>query len=229
MTNKYIGPTTVAYRPHHPNFQGFKKKADLPRDVLPILAIDPGVTTGWSLLVLRKTWCGKEIFSWPFDVVIEHKLSWTHGEIDCGEEDLGSYQLMKTIREWPSAAVVVEDFILRTDRREKSRELLSPVRITANLRHHLWRLGRTMILQQPSMAKTTVTDERLKLWGCYSAVGGLRHARDADRHALTFIRRCYGAQGFPLRALAWPHIYNVVTDAKVIKIGQGFNNYHERN
>lgn len=177
-------------------------------DVLPILGLDPGVTTGWSLLVLPRFVKGTEFFSVPFDIGLESKFIWTHGEIDCLDEDLGVFALHKLCNIYPSAAVVVEDFILRDFRREKSRNLLSPVRVTAKLEHYLWRTNRKMLLQQPSLAKTTVTDDRLKLWGCYVSKGGQQHARDADRHVLTFLRRCYGAQGFSIRSIGWPHIYN---------------------
>jgi len=101
----------------------------------------------------------------------------------------------------------VEDFILRPERKEKSRELLSPVRLTAKLETYLWRSGRVMFLQQAAQAKTTVTNERLALWKCSATDGLTDHARDADRHALLFLRRCLGPAGVGLKRAGWPHIY----------------------
>ena len=115
--------------------------------------------------------------------------------------------LYKLISDWPTAAVVVEDFILRAERKEKSRELLSPVRLTAKLETYLWRDGRRMFLQQPAQAKTTISNERLKMWNCYTGTGAQEHARDADRHAMLFLRRCMGPQGVQLKRNAWPHVY----------------------
>lgn len=177
-------------------------------DVLPIFAIDPGGTTGWSFLVLPRTLKDRDIFSWNLDTILSNRLVWEHGEIVTkGVEDEGIYALWKIIDTWPTAAVVVEDFILRTQRKEKSRDMLSPVRLNAKLETYLWRSRRPMFLQQPSQAKTTVTDDRLHMLNCYNEVGGLGHARDADRHAILFVRRCLGAPGVPVKHRAWNHIY----------------------
>jgi len=183
-----------------------------PRNALPLLAFDPGQTTGWSLIVLpRKGLDGKDIFSSNFETLLLNRLEWRHGQINCEHEDFGAREMMKLCEKWPNAAVLVEDFILRANRNEMTRNLLSPVRVTAKLEHYLWRVGRQMILQQPSMAKTTVTDDRLKIWNCY--VPGQPHARDADRHILTYIRRCYGPQGVSARLAAWPYAYEVKVDS----------------
>lgn len=199
---RYVGPAhgeRVFKRPAPKISNGFI------RDILPLIAFDPGGTTGWSLLVLPREINGIDIFSLPFGDILKNRVIWEHGEIDCYEEDLGASAMMQLVQEYPNAGVVVEDFVLRADRFERSRNLLSPVRLTAKLEHYLWRTGRKMLLQQPSLAKTTVTDDRLKIWGCY--VPGMPHARDADRHIITFIRRCYGPQGFPLRHNTWTYAY----------------------
>lgn len=188
-----------------------QRKKELPADVVPILSFDPGGTTGWSLLVLQRNWGTEDVFNLPQDVMLRSKSSWFHGQIDCMvNEDAAVHVLLELIDEWPSAAIVVEDFILRTNRREMNRELLSPVRITAKIEHHLWRNGRKMWLQAPSQAKSLGTDDRLKAWGVYTSEGGLGHARDADRHAMLFMRRCMGQKGSVTRALAWSHIYKEI-------------------
>jgi hypothetical protein len=85
--------------------------------------------------------------------------------------------------------------------------LLSAVRLTAALEILVEEagLGMTMHRQAPATAKTTATDERLKKWGLYNRAGAQRHARDGDRHSITFLRlaKTSGA----LRGRAWPHLY----------------------
>jgi hypothetical protein len=83
--------------------------------------------------------------------------------------------------------VVIEDFVLRE--RTKDRSLLSPVRITFGLEHELWMSPDNFFTtkQQPSDAKSTVTDDRLKRWGMWTV--GQQHARDATRHLILFLRK----------------------------------------
>lgn len=47
--------------------------------------------------------------------------------------------------------------------------------------------------QMASMAKTTVTDERLKRWDLWTV--GSAHARDATRHLVTYVRRMSSSLG----------------------------------
>jgi hypothetical protein len=184
------------------------KELDYPSNTLPILALDPGGTTGWSLLVLRRNIDGRDVFSWDLNTILASKISWTHGEINCiDNEDEAVYHIAKVCSQHPNAAIVVEDFILRSNRKEKSRDLLSPVRITAKLEHCLWREGRRLFLQTAGQTKPIMTDERLGLLGVLARDGMPDHARDADRHAVMFIRRCLGPRGVALKCSAWPHIY----------------------
>jgi hypothetical protein len=106
---------------------------------------------------------------------------------------------------WYGAALVIEDFLLR--KRSMDRELLSPVRLTAALEYAVEAEGLNMTLhrQQPAEAMTVATDERLKAWGLYKRAGGMQHARDADRHAITFFRKA--KQRGSIRGAAWPHLY----------------------
>jgi hypothetical protein len=126
-------------------------------------------------------------------------------------ESAGASELLQLVEGWPGAAIVVEDFILR--QYNQGRDLLSPVRVMEKFEFGLWVMGRDeqSFRQQPSMAKSTVTDERLKRWGYYRRDGGMNHARDADRHAITFLRRCSeGKAGKMLREKSWPHLYGVI-------------------
>jgi hypothetical protein len=52
--------------------------------------------------------------------------------------------------------------------------------------------------------KPTASDDRLKTWGMYTGGTGDRHSRDADRHALIFLRKLKQKQG-RIRA-AFPQI-----------------------
>lgn len=82
--------------------------------------------------------------------------------------------------------VVIEDFILRE--RTMTRDLLSPVRITAALYvllcQHEWKMQ--VVLQSPS-DKSVINDERLKALGLWAV--GQRHARDAYRHLMLYLRK----------------------------------------
>lgn len=88
---------------------------------------------------------------------------------------------------WTKVPLVVEDFILRTQ--DKRKTTLDPIRVTsalvAVLRDRGWR-GK-LVLQQPSDAKTTVTDERLRAWKLW--IVGSAHKRDAMRHAVLYLRK----------------------------------------
>jgi hypothetical protein len=131
-----------------------------------LVAFDPGGTTGWCAMEFDSN----EITEW-----------------DCGE--LTGNEIHQVDQAIPMMAdnqiVVCEDFQLRTLSAE-----LSPVRVTAML---IWASQRaiaprkTIYLQMPALAKSTVTDERLKRWGFWER--GSAHARDATRHAITFMRR----------------------------------------
>lgn len=196
-------------------------------DTVQVLALDPGGTTGWSLF---------EVLPGALSDRPEHRgvgvlnnvIRWRHGQIDCGTskgnlgrslhsgvstsgENAGIGEILGLIRSWPLAAIVVEDFILDPNRFNTGRDLLSPVRITSGVSYDLWLQGRDYFSQTASLAKSSVKDESLKLWGFYDRTGGLGHARDADRHALTFLRRAseISAKGFALRKTAWPHLFDV--------------------
>lgn len=92
-------------------------------------------------------------------------------------------------------AIVIEDFILRE--RTKDRSLLAPVRLTAMLEFGLRMPGShgaapallpaVVVKQQPSDAKSTVTDDRLRRWDLWHV--GSPHVRDATRHIITYLRR----------------------------------------
>jgi len=159
------------------------------------IALDPGGTTGWCVVGVYEV----AMYS-PDYRILENIARWSVGQF-AGSIGRQIDQLIELVDAWPDAEVVCEDFILRTS--NPGREVLDPVRITEPLKWWMERGGarawdaeeegdwhpRELQLQQPALAMTTVTDERLKAMGLYSLTAGLPHGRDAVRHALTFARR----------------------------------------
>jgi hypothetical protein len=126
--------------------------------------------------------------------------------IDSSPESAAVQEMLEVVKMWPGCAVGMEDFIVRQFNQD--RDFLAPVRIMAAMDYALWKIGIQAFRQQPSEAKGAVTDQRLKLWGFYESAGGLNHARDADRHVLTFLRKMKDPnKGKFRRQMAWPHIY----------------------
>lgn len=160
-----------------------------------VIAIDPGGTTGWAILQVHP----ESLFD-PEVRILDNVDWWKSGQFT-GSEDQQAKDICDLFFSWPGAAMVVEDFILR--KMSKDRELLSPVRITAKVEHSLWLRKSSYFLQAPSEAKTTATDERLKSWGLHRP--GEEHARDATRHAITFMRKA--KERTRLRMYAWQHLY----------------------
>lgn len=212
---KRRGITTIDITKFTKRRRGYIPEYELNYDATTVIAIDPGGTTGWSMISVVP-----EVLMVDNAHILDNIIDHQHGQVDCGShrgnldttlhtgisthgEFSGVYDLAKFIRSWPCAAVVVEDFSLRTFR--KDRDLLSPVRITAALGHELWKTGRDYHVQSAGDAKNVCADERLKEWGLYDATDGMRHARDADRHAILFLRKAKTSNR--LRQLAWPHLY----------------------
>lgn len=211
------GITTIDLAKRSRNRRGGIEDEEITYDRATVIAIDPGGTTGWSLISVHPESLTTADADWR-DNIFDHE----HGEVDCGShrgnlgtslhsgistdgEFSGVYDLAKFIHGWPCAAVVIEDFVLGQFR--KDRDLLSPVRITAALGYAIWRTsGREYFTQTPADAKRICTDDRLKEWKMYDPYGGLRHARDADRHAILFLRKAKAKKAF--RARAWPHLYS---------------------
>jgi hypothetical protein len=156
---------------------------------LHVIGVDPGGTTGWALLTIpRDTIYGNE----PGQV-----LEWDYGEF-YGNENLQVRDLCRLIRGVQNLdyligpAVVVEDFDIPAQAPTTDASvLLSPVRIAAKLEFaaEAGLCGDARIVMQGrAIAKSTMTDERLKKRG-YWLEGEGDHIRDAIRHAFTALRR----------------------------------------
>lgn len=162
-----------------------------------VVALDPGGTTGWSVLMVHP-----DSLVDPDIPILDNIEHFALGQT-VGDERAQCKELLELLDAWPDAAVVVEDFVLRKQLRDRA--LLSPVRITAVIEYAMWRQNRSLFKQSPAEAKSTATDDRLKSWGLYRREGGEEHARDATRHGITFLRRAKDRAR--LRKLAWPNHY----------------------
>lgn len=118
--------------------------------------------------------------------------------VDAGEV-LQVRQIAGLLDNFPEAALVIEDFQLRTGNMD--REVLSPSRLRLSIEAEeiLHGVGRVPFLQQPSHMSSAPND-RLKRANLYFA--GMQHATDAARHAAVFFRRCRTDER--LRAQAFP-------------------------
>lgn len=144
-------------------------------DQFQVIALDPGGTTGWSLFQVHPLAMEGD----PDIRVMENIEWWTAGEF-AGPQVQQIDQIMELVQSWPAARLVTEGFQLR-----QLNALLDPVEINAVLR---WATRpRYWVAQNPSMAMTTVTDDRQKAWGFW--LPGKPHARDAIKHNITFLKR----------------------------------------
>lgn len=149
---------------------------------------DPGVTTGWSIhrvpidLLLREGQVGAM-----------RQCKWSSGQFNHGSTSANVDQFLDLCRaayeriadEEDVFVLGTEGFTLRILTTEPS--LLEPVKFNAVAEDRLRGTGWWVEHQQPSEAKNTITDARLKLWGAFKP--GADHARDAQRHGLLFLRR----------------------------------------
>jgi hypothetical protein len=163
---------------------------------LELLAIDPGGTTGWAHFWIPTA----NLLGRSLDILEDV-------EYDCGQltgsEPEQAMQIRPMLEEMSGTGpVICEDFILRQFRQDAA--LLSPVRLMAMIEFMVSLINEPPPFkkQQPSLAKSTATDERLKDWGLWEK--GAPHARDAIRHGVTFLRRAKTDNR--LRNWAWPHV-----------------------
>lgn len=140
-----------------------------------VIALDPGGTTGWALFQVHPEAMGGD----PEIPVMSNIEYWNAGQFR-GNQDDQVDQILGLVAEWPQARLVTEDFKLR-----QLDAVLDPVEINAIIRREV--RPRYWVKQMPSLAMTTVTDERLKAWGFW--IPGQEHARDAIRHSITFLKR----------------------------------------
>lgn len=167
---------------------------------LVVCAFDPGIRTGWA-------W-------YDVDRVDMCSLG-TRGGLKGADRDWGVFDtsrgeryhvdqmvtLTRACWNWAGVnperdtfVVTIEDFILQM--MSSDRELLAPVRLTARYLDRMETSGLAIWTRHTaSEAKSTVTDQRLKLWNQYESSSG-EHARDAMRHAILVLRKYASDLGF---------------------------------
>lgn len=158
-------------------------------DVLSLCAIDPGGTTGWSILHV------------PARVIVDRQdIDYSRHECGhfTGPENSQAEEIVGLFEHLPWMIVIMEDFTLRQLEVE-----LSPVTIAAKVEYIMWSEGmeNPYIKQMPSEAKSTATDARLRSWGLWEV--GKEHARDANRHNATLARKLQNDRGLLLKLAPW--------------------------
>ncbi|ABF57511.1 gp57 [Corynebacterium phage P1201] len=179
-----------------------------------IIGIDPGVTTGISILQVdlsdgvppphdmdRIT---------PFTTQLSYGGSGNVADLVKGDAAWQEQNIASQIADtynylsiFGTTVLVIEDFIIR--KFLSSRDFLSPVRITAGIIQSVYEIltgdnedgdynlpseeGNFIFFQSPSDAKGTCTDERLDKWGYTIQTQKDRHGRDATRHSVLFLRK----------------------------------------
>lgn len=152
-----------------------------------VLALDPGGTTGWAVFEVHPDAMGGD----PDIRIMSNILFWEAGQFT-GKQDDQIDAIVDLVNHWPHARLVTEDFKLR-----QLNAQLDPVEINATLR---WAIRpRYWVKQHASLAMATVTDDRQKAWGYW--LPGQEHARDAVKHAITFLKRRKEAAVAEARAL----------------------------
>lgn len=178
--------------------------------------IDPGGITGWGVMAVSPELLVGEK---PLHLCVEH---WACGEITGNENQMAS-EVLQLYDMWDDAAIGLESFVIRKFLQHK--EFLAPVRIRSKIEYGLWLAekwdaveqdreighGRWLFTQDPSLAKSTLTDERQKEYGLWSP--GRDHKRDAIKHCYTFLKRCRASAR--MRSTAWPLLFRA--DGTLVK------------
>jgi hypothetical protein len=155
---------------------------DLDDELLPILA------KGQPLLDHTDEFDGRGRKTQAFYSILRGEASGV-GRGDLSVVDAGEVlqvrQIGGLLTNYPEAALVIEDFTLRTQNMD--REVLSSprLRLAIETEEMLHGAGRVPFLQQP-VAMKDAPDDRLKRANLYFS--GMEHARDAARHAAVFFR-----------------------------------------
>lgn len=172
----------------------------MPPKNIHVLALDPGVTTGWAkITVPRMSIWGEE----PARIV-----EWSTGQLRGRISDqvwatCDMIRIVQSLAYKIGPAVVVEDFDF--GRPLKDPEVYTPVYFAQMLRFCFERTALTndaqLFMQGRDIAKSSFTDERLRAAGVFAARGQTDHERDALRHGLTALRRA--KRSFEVRCALW--------------------------
>jgi hypothetical protein len=171
-----------------------QRKVSIPSaEVTRLGTVDPGTETGWCRLefpLARR----KELVrsKGPLGAIREIARgggvsvgTWKVGP-ETWRDRFGEDKVMRYFDQWQWSLdlLVIEDFILR--RSEKSRSLLSPVRLGASMNYSWTKGGGAVsgigVRWQSPTDKSVFTDERLKGAKLWTGGAGAAHVRDAVRH-----------------------------------------------
>lgn len=176
-----------------------------------VIGIDPGVTTGLSVMVLDNLKNGVDgVMAWGSDQ-ISYGGSGNVQDLYEGDETFPEQEIAEQIGQaivrwsrWNTVYIACEDFIIR--KHNSSRDFLAPVRITAGILQEIHKSakGLRLTFQTPADAKGTCKDERMDAWGFPIKTQKDRHSRDADRHVILFLRRCQANPAHPHKTLQVP-------------------------
>lgn len=170
---------------------------------LVVVWADPGVTTGWCVVrvpvrdllergqvgAVSRMWCRLGQYrSRGTSEAVDSYLSLVRSAYEkAGDEDI--------------VVIGCEGFSLAMQSRDP--DLLEPVRFLAVLQDRMrgtpYGEAVGVQVQMPS-ERIVISDERLKLWGLWTP--GLNHGRDAQKHALAFLRR-FASQGDLRKRVGW--------------------------
>jgi hypothetical protein len=183
-----------------------------------VMAYDPGETTGWSAWrspvgTLLRMGTRKAITRSKWGLGQLERIVSGNGSSGNGSSgdsfstsaydrdsemvdrmlSVGRWAYEEFVYEGDEFVVVLESFTLRMMSMDSN--LLAPVRINSIFRDRMRTAGSPypVFMQSPSDAKNVVTDARLKEWGVYEP--GREHGRDAQRHAILFLRRFASTPG----------------------------------
>jgi hypothetical protein len=162
------------------------------KDIINVLALDPGKDTGWANIEFDPTKRALSSFRHVKEGLVETGELHTCGcgRANCGLCAYGTRVLFDLVLMLNPDVLVIEDFIL-TIGAKSDRHALAPVRVTERLIATViatksW-TGRVANYQSSAMAKSKATDSRLRAAGLW--IKGQRHARDAVRHLVIYVDR----------------------------------------
>ena len=161
-----------------------------------VIGIDPGVTTGLSVMIVSELREGVEgVMAWGSDQISYGGSGNVHdlyeGNESFPEQEI-SNKIAQGILRWGKyneVYLAIEDFIIR--QHNSTRDFLAPVRITSGVLQAIYKKGVEvkLVFQSPSDAKGTCTDDRMDSWGFPIKTQKDRHSRDADRHSILLLRK----------------------------------------
>lgn len=163
-----------------------------------VIGIDPGVTTGLSVMVVNEITDGMEkIEAWGSDQLSYggsgNVTDLYRGEVDWPEQEICKEIALAILRwnKYNTVYLAIEDFIIRQS--NSTRDFLAPVRITSGIIQAIFSEKKNnplyLVFQSPSDAKGTCKDERMDAWGFQIKTQKDRHSRDADRHSILLLRK----------------------------------------